>query len=195
VIQNPSTNRELLGICLVLAAVSIIAALLFTGRANASEPSRTFEVLQSFARHHTDQDEPEADRDARLTSHSEAIDSATSNRLERAVLVTLAGREGVNLARFVDLDLDTCRKGIDGWCDRGAAFSIYQLHGTDRTGDRAWAARKAIGLWRYHGKRCASMGFDYTVGAFAGYGSGGRTCDTADARDRAAEARRRAGAL
>jgi hypothetical protein len=187
-------GRALRPLFLVLVvALQVVGSLV--GLAHAEEEPRTAAVLLALPRHETDRDELDGDRAQRLTEHGTAIDSATRDRLERGALVTLASREGVNLARFVDLDEPKCREGRAGWCDHSKAWSVYQLHGTDRTGDRAWAAREALSRWRFHGTRCARMGFDRVVGAFAGYATGGKACDTADARERATEARRRAGVL
>lgn len=163
---------------------------------NPEEPvSKTLVMLERLPRHSSDRDEPPDQRAERMAAHASAIDGVTRDRTERAALVVLAGREGVNLARFVDLDEPQCRDGHKGWCDHSKAWSVYQLHGTDRSGGREWAARQALTRWRWHGARCAQMGHDRIVGAFAGYATGGKFCDTADARDRAAETARRAGAL
>jgi hypothetical protein len=187
-------RRALRPLFLVLVVTLQVVGCL-VGLAHAEEQPRTAAALLALPRHETDRDELDVDRTARMTEHGTAIDGTTADRLERGALVTLASREGVNLARFVDLDEPKCREGRAEWCDGGRAWSVYQLHGTDRTGDRAWAAREALSRWRFHGTRCARMGFDRVVGAFAGYATGGKACDTADARERAAEATRRAGAL
>jgi hypothetical protein len=183
-IPNPSRDSNAVAVCFLAALVFIFAALLYSPRAHGAEPSRTLAALQAMRRHHTDVDEPELERAERLSYLAGAIDGVARDALERAVLVTIVRGES-GLARFVDLDWDKCRLGINGWCDSGKAFGPAQLHGMLRTETRAEQMREALKRWRYHRQRCGSV-----AGAFAGYGSGNSCALTAQSIERAKSAER-----
>jgi hypothetical protein len=188
VTHQATPHRDGLALCIVLAAVTVIAALLFTGRANASEQSRTFEVLQSFARHHTDQDEPEAERTARLQETADAIDTATRSSSERALLLSLGWHES-RWASYVHNDAPRCREGLKGHCDRGLAWSPWQLHATDRTGGVAEAARVALTRIRQAANHCGGTGEERTRRALSLYATG-NTCEWSGAAERVVTWRR-----
>lgn len=109
------------------------------------------------------------------------------------MLIVMAARESY-LARYVDLDEPPCSEGQGGRCDFSRAWSIFQLHGTDRSGTRKDAAEIAIGHLRRAGNYCAARGYDRVVGSYALYGTGHK-CSTKSAKKRAAAARELAGRM
>lgn len=167
---------------LVLAAIQFaLAALALAGLARAQETeavSPTLRILTSAHRHVSDLDEEDGTRAARLKAIASAIDTATPHAHERALLLSVAWHES-RFASYVDLDLPQCRDGVEGVCDAGRAWSIYQLHGQDRTGDRYYAADVAIRMLRYHADRCGHPGLTTAASVRAGvsgYATGGRLC-------------------
>lgn len=188
--RNLPPHREPWAVVAFGALVALSVWLGIVGLAHANE-STTLRALQAMPRHSSDADEGETDRAERLGYIAGAIDGVARNRLERAVLILLVQREGVNAARFVDLDWDTCRNGVKGWCDSGRAYGLTQLHGTLRTETRAEQFAEALKRWRYHRQRCGGS----LAGAFAGYGSGSSCKLTAQAVERAEIVRRMAGRL
>lgn len=191
--RNDFDVAEWLGALVLGLVVVAMVVLVLMGAAHGATRSKTLDVVQGFARWHEDRAEADADHEARVEALVEAVDGATSDRLERAELLVMM-REETHLAAFVDLDAPRCRDGRTGWCDRGRAWSVWQLHGTDRTGDRAWAAREALRRLRSFAGYCARLGHDPVVGAFAIYATGAR-CETANGKARAAMAREMARGL
>jgi hypothetical protein len=188
-IPNPSRGSNAVTLCFLAALIFIFVALLYSPRAHGAEPSSTLVELQAMPRHHTDADEPDIDRAERLGYLAGAIDGVARNALERAALLVIVRGES-GLARFVDLDWDKCRNGLQGWCDSGRAFGVAQLHGMLRTETRAEQMRVALSRWCHHRQRCGSV-----AGAFAGYGSGSSCNLTAQSIERAKSAERLAGKL
>lgn len=174
---------------LVLAAIQFaLAALALAGLAKAQDREKpapevpaesvTMRILLSAPRHVSDLDEEDGQRAARLKAIASAIDTATPSAHERALLLSVAWHES-RFASYVDLDLPQCRDGVEGVCDAGRAWSIYQLHGQDRTGDRYYAADVAIRMLRYHADRCGHPGLTTAASVRAGvsgYATGGRLC-------------------
>jgi hypothetical protein len=112
-------------------------------------------------------------RSARLADHARAIDAATDKRAEKALLIMTAWSES-KFARFVDLDEPKCRDGIGGWCDKGRAFGVLQLHDTARDITRTEQYRLGIEAMRRAGNSCRSVG-DWWEGAVSQYATGS-TC-------------------
>lgn len=128
--------------------------------------------------HHTDADELPEDRAARLDTVAEAIAQAAeaSNypggpRQAAALLVAVLVHESW-LARSVYYDEAPCREGWEGMCDGGAAWSIWQIHGTDRSGDVHDAAALAIDLLSKKGRACGGSGEVLAAGAVSSYATG-----------------------
>jgi hypothetical protein len=179
---------------LLLSAICLcLLAHLSAKGAWGADETPTLRVLRGMPVHYSDRDEPADSRGKRLERIAHAIDGATDDKLERAMLVIMAARES-HLARFVDLDEPPCREGHKGSCDSGRAWSIFQMHGTDRTGTRRDAANIAIEHLRRAGNYCASRGHDRVIGSYALYGSG-KWCSTSSAKERALAAKQLVGKL
>lgn len=170
----------------VLVFAQAVAALGVIGIARASGSSVTLRLLQQAPREVSDLDEDDAVRAARMEELAEAIDAATPHLHERALLYTQGSHES-QWAAFVHLDLPRCSEGHKGWCDSGRAFSPWQLHGTTRTEDMAWAAAKALAHLRYQAKRCKRPDLTTDAGvraAISGYATGGKMCSWKGAGER-----------
>ncbi len=187
--RNLPPYREPWAVVAFGAFVALSVWLGIMGLANASE-SATLRALQAMPRHSSDADEPELERAERLGYIAGAIDGVARDRLERAVLLVLVRGES-GLARFVDLDWDTCRNGVGGRCDGGKAYGMTQLHGMLRTETRAEQFAEALKRWRYHRARCGGS----IAGAFAGYGSGSSCKLTAQSIERARSVKKLEGRL
>lgn len=174
--------------------ITVLAAL-FAAPALAGE-SRTLAALERVPVYSGDTAEPVDERRVRLGELAQAIDGATHNRDERAMLVALAIHES-GLARYVQLDLGACSDGASLRCDRGKAWSPWQLHGTDRTGGVTVAAQIAVSKLRgarrvceeRHGKRIEPV-----AAALSLYGTGS-TCQWPGVSVRVATYRRIVGTL
>jgi len=134
----------------------------------------TLGVLLRFPRYEGDANEPESERVERLRELASAIDAATPWSAERALLVTVAKHES-QLARHVQLDEAACRDGESHQCDSGAAWSPFQLHGTDRQGGGRRAARIALSRLRGAAERCGGDTLETRYhGALALYATGSK---------------------
>lgn len=90
----------------------------------------------------------------RLAPIASAIVAATPHTFEQAWLARQAKYES-NLFAWVANDEPRCREGWDGVCDNGKAWSLWQLHGTDRRGGTRRAAKLALGRWTFALDHCA----------------------------------------
>jgi len=174
--------------------IMMLAALL-AAPAIASE-SRTLDALERVPVYSGDTGEPADERRARLGEMAQAIDGATHNRDERAMLIALAIHES-NLARYVQLDLGACSDGASLRCDRGKAWSPWQLHGTDRTGGVTVAAQIAVGKLRAARRVCEERHgtrIEPVAAAMSLYGTGA-TCQWPGVSARVATYRRIVGTL
>lgn len=158
----------------------------------------------------SDVNESRAAREIRLAPYVEAIAGVTSSPVEQRALRVLGTEEthwdSLVLAGRCDL-LEKPTKVCDYRRGVYRARGAYQLH---EGGCRAAftlppgspetirvETRCAIRQLRYHGRRCANDAWEplhladaermaaWWVGAFAGYATGGASCDTAQARERA----------
>lgn len=157
-----------------LTLTHLIAFLTLTHLSHADNPqcnTPTHCALEKFPRFYMDLEEPDKERAIRVDAIGDSINAVTDNPTERAWLIMQAWHEA-RLARFVDLDLPRCHEGWNGWCDNGAAWSVWQLQNTDRSGTREDAARAAIETMRQAGNHCAAQGYDYWIGGTALYGTG-----------------------
>lgn len=183
---------------IVLGMLAWHAVLCVAAVALGSEPSPTLRALESMPVHVTDRDEPEEKRSRRLREIADAIDSATEDRLERAVLLTLVRYES-GAAAYVHEG--RCSDGPRGEreCDHGRAVGHWQLHASERYPEIPDSieeqARIAVTLWRGARSRCRGSVTDDIAGAFAAYGTGGKCAPVAWAQHRADYARRLAGRL
>jgi hypothetical protein len=166
-------SPDVKAVLLLIAVSASVSMCGLVGLAYGEEPAKNtlHQYLLSLPRHTTDEDETQPEREQRLLEKAEAIQSATDNAEERAWL-TMTGTRESHWARYVDLDLDRCKGGHSGRCDRGRAWSVWQLHGTDRTGGAKAAAVKALETFRRGAKFCRSRGHDYWEGGTAMYARG-----------------------
>lgn len=179
------TKKSTNGFLLVLLAWLAITTMAWTGLARgAGDLDKIEQVLNSFPVHKSDMGEEPSIRATRLHYIARAVGSI-ENKHEQAWLMMTAKRES-NLAAYVDEDHDKCRLGLNGHCDGGLAWSIWQLHGTDRTGTREQAAQLAIETFRKNANYCKARGFDYYLGGTSLYATG-KTCDWPEALDRIVE--------
>lgn len=170
----------------------LLAAALFL--LGAAPPTRTLSVLEGFQRHVSDEHEPASARTERLTSLATAIDGATTNRDERALLITKAWHES-RFASYVQFDHDRCRLGEGGRCDGGKAFGVLQLHGTKRDLTLSEQMTRALRQLRFGIRRCKMWGASDPVrGAIALYATG-NSCDWAGSDERVATWRKIRGRL
>lgn len=172
---------------------ALILLTLLSSIAKAPEKqSATYEALARMPVHVTDLDEEESARKERLLGVAQAIDTASSEPLDRAVLVVLAWRE-TRLARYVHEG--RCSDGPRGKyeCDRGLAKGLWQIHDA-----REWSvpeadeeqASLALRLWKGGRARCRRDNPDELAGAFVSYGSGGSCAPTKWAKARADHVRK-----
>lgn len=163
--------------------LALVAALLVAFVARAGETSRTLSVLQTFPVYTGDKSEPPDERLARLTEIAEAIDAATPDKHERALLIAVAWHES-RFAAYVQHDHEPCSKGHDGRCDSGRAYSLWQVHGTDRTGGVLAMAELARRQLRYGARKCRGKTLEETVrGAVSLFATGSR-CSWSGADER-----------
>lgn len=177
-------TRSLFALWAVCAA---LCALLLISAARADEPdcvTITHCAVMSLPIWHEDTDEDPAEQSSRLLNLANGIDTATGDRLERALLIQQAHSE-TRFANFVMTDAPRCREGLGGWCDGGRAFGPWQLHFTDRTETLAEQAEAAIRQLRYGGTYCRRKGYDYLEGAISVYATGQLVCDWPEAKQRA----------
>lgn len=171
-------------VCLVCLLASFACVLCEPTTARAYNNGEVLDVLQGWAPHVTDLEEDPGPRVTRLREFSETIERASPNGNSRAVLLTLAFFES-GAARYI-LE-DRCFDGPRGEaeCDHGRAVGPWQLHGSDDIRDNLEAqARRAVGRFRHHQKRCGGS----LEGAFAGYATGG-SCEWSGAAQRVAKYR------
>ncbi len=158
-----------------------LSALAWAGLAQA-ESDQVYAFLMRSTPHYTDKAETMEERGVRMRRLSAAMHSATTKSDELAFLLMKGERES-RWARYVDLDEDRCRKGEDGKCDGGKAWSPWQIWGTDRKGGSEYAAKKALSIFRKGARYCKARGYDYYEGGVAMYAKGG-TCSWSVARAR-----------
>ncbi len=178
----------------------ILTPLLLASTAHGNEvppvaQSKTLTVLQLFPVYKGDTEEPASERLARLTEIADAIDEASRNAEEQALLITVAWHESA-FARYVQHDEPRCSEGHGGRCDGGASWSNWQIKGTDRTGGVVAAAalaisklRGALGICKRRGKAANPV-----AAAISLYASG-RTCSWGGVTDRVATFKRVRAAL
>jgi len=173
--------------------IVFLAALLFwcalTALAHASDAdceTPTHCVLQSLARHTSDIKEDEQSRSVRMRGIANAIDGATTDRVERAWLVMTA-REESHYAKYVEEDAEKCSSVKTATCDHGRAWGLWQVHTQDRTGGSERAAKLAIEKFRRAANYCVSQGFDRWLGGTSQYARGGRHCEWSESRERVSE--------
>jgi len=153
--------------------VVILLAINCSATARASESaceSTTHCVLAGMRQHESDAHESEAQKLARLLPVASAIDAATSDIHERAILVALGQHES-HFARYV-LD-GRCSDGPRGKreCDSGRAvgpWQIWRLAQRDVPDDLAAQASIAVRLLRGYRRTCGSL-----EGALSMYARGG----------------------
>lgn len=177
-------------LCLVCMTISWLAfSCIREQEAYAGEgKSRTREVIAGWPVHVTDAGENAAVREERLTAIARAIDLATSDMTERAALLTLVRNESGAAAYVYE---GRCSDGPRGQreCDSGRATGVWQIHG-EVPDSVVEQAELALSIWRSHRTRCRKVLADELVGAFAGYGTGGKCAPEAWAVRRAEETRR-----
>jgi hypothetical protein len=183
--------RALVALCCVWASVTGLALSCAT-EAHA-DGDRTFAALQSFPVHTSDRDEPEEKRRKRLREIAAAVDGATTDRPERAALLTLVLFES-HAAAYVHEG--RCSDGPRGAleCDSGLAKGHFQLHG-DVPDSLDEQAVKALSLWRFGLTRCRRAHPDPIAGAFQSFGTGGKCSPSAWSSRRADMMRRLTGKL
>lgn len=180
-------------------AVAPILLVVFLAHAEeAPEPPKppkrwpTMALIESTQRHHTDATEDQKKQDARMFDIARAVDAATSDTLERAVLLTIAIHE-THLAAYVYEG--RCADGPRGQaeCDRGLAFGPWQLHAAPQVpvpATTAGQALRALLLFRWGSNSCRSSVPDEISAGLAHYGRGHGCGSTASSDARAAYARR-----
>jgi len=162
----------------------IAALLLLSPAANCD----TLAALRSLPVAISDREEPPIERAVRQWAAASTIDLLTQSVEERAALVAIIRFES-DFARYVWDDSERCRVGP--MCDRGRAWSVFQLQRTDRTGGFPRAARLALGRLRSAKARCMmrdARASNVWERAIALYGTG-RTCEAAFAASRVAAMR------
>lgn len=122
-----------------------------------------------------------------------AIQNVGKTSRDRAFLIMTARRES-GLARFVDLDEDKCKSEGTEWCDWGKAYSVWQLHGMERSESREESADIAADRFRSSANYCRRQGYDYIEGGISLYATG-ESCLWKHAKSRAKEMNSIAGAL
>jgi hypothetical protein len=185
-------SRAIATLCGACVGISLLAlAGLARGAGEACDGATgTLRVLCSAPAHTTDIDEPQAGREARLAAIASAIDTATDNRDERAMLLSLGWHES-RWARYVQEG--RCSDGPPGQrCDEGRSVGPWQQRAFDDSPvpDVLPAqALRALRLLKFGQHRCKLVLDDEFVGAFASYGSGGSCAPAAFAERRAKTAR------
>jgi hypothetical protein len=192
-------NSELTGV-LILILLALAPALFALSVARGEEPPRkwlTLSVIKNSELSHTDDSEEIKKQDARLFDIATAIDTATTDKMERAVLITIAVHE-THLASYVYEG--RCSDGPRGKyeCDEGRAFGPWQLHAAPlvpvpvtTTGQAA----RALALYRYAHNRCKSVTNDAISAGLAHYGRGNSCGSTPSSDKRAKYARSIVGRL
>jgi hypothetical protein len=166
--------------------------MLVTSLAFGAEPvSPTLLVLKGSPRHFTDAGEDQTKQDARLADIQRAIDSATEDPMERAVLATIAVFE-THLAAYVYEG--RCSDGPRGKheCDKGKAFGPWQIHAAPAVPvptTTAGQALRAIQLYRGGYNRCKQVVNDPVSAGLAHYGRGNSCGSTPSSDKRAKHAR------
>jgi hypothetical protein len=177
----PAPSRDGLAYLVLLAAVGVVAILFFANRADAAEPSRTLTVLQSFAPHHTDQDESAETRAERLAEIAAAIDAAVSetnypgSKRELQALLLAVGKHESHFSR------DVCSGKRLG--DKGRAFGCWQSHDKDRSGGVAADAQRAALALARAARHCGGTATERVRGALSLYARG-NSCSWSGAGER-----------
>lgn len=185
-------SRALAAVCGTCVAISLLAlAGLARGAGEACDGATgTLRVLCSAPSHATDIDEPPAGREARLVAIASAVDAATDDLSERAMLLSLGWHES-RWARYVQEG--RCSDGPPGQrCDEGRSVGPWQQRAFDDSPvpeDMPGQALRALRLLRFGLYRCRGAVSDEIVGAFSSYGSGGYCAPAAFAERRAKTAR------
>lgn len=183
--KKPKPSRT--GIKFIAAAITWNIALVGGALTSAAYgEGSTFAELQRLPVHKSDRDEAPEDRQRRLREIAAAIDAASQERLERAMLIELGHRES-HFAR------DVCAGERLG--DRDRAHGCWQAWTkVEERGGVDVQAEIAIGHLRRGGNYCAARGFDRIEGSYAIYGTGS-VCSAPFARERAERAIALAGRL
>jgi hypothetical protein len=157
-----------------LALVAL--ALSLTQPAHATTLAQSvYSYISQLPRHVSDQDEPQAERDARFKTYAQDIAHVSRSIDDAAAAITLGIHEGEHFSRWVMGGCQGKRPKGSSDCDRGKARGFGQLH--YRTCPVGWKlpagspesnrvlAQCAIRHWRWSFYRC-KLGL---AGAYSGY--------------------------